>query len=361
MTDLITLTERGLWCETGGFHIDPWAPVERAVITHAHGDHARPDSQTYYCAASGAELLRLRLAGGLDRPAAADNAAHAAPAIVPLQFGAPMRFGSVEVSLHPAGHLLGSAQVRVQSLETGATWVVSGDYKIAPDPTCEAFEPQLCDVFITECTLGLPLYRWRDATIIFDEIRDWWRGNAAAGRASMLYCYALGKAQRVLAGMSDDNKALCGPIIVHGAVARLLPPYEAAGVRFPVVQRADDPGLTKDDLRRALVIAPPSAANSPWLRRFGQISTAFASGWMQVRGTRRRRNVDRGFALSDHADWDELRATIAASGARRIGVTHGHTHALARYLREERGLETTVYRTRFSDAGEEEERAAGDE
>ena len=310
---LLTHTDHGLYCAAGDFFVDPWQPVGRAVITHAHGDHARPGSAAYLCAAPGAGILRLRM--GSD--------AH----IETLPYGATTHINGVAVSFHPAGHILGSAQVRVA--HGGETWVVSGDYKTDPDPTCAPFESVACDTFITEATFGLPIYRWPPAATVFAAINDWWRANQAAGRTSVLFAYALGKAQRVLAGVD----AGIGPIYVHGAVHRLNTAYRAGGVALPDWGYAGDapPGT---DWSRALLVAPTSAQGTPWLRRFGDVSAAFASGWMRVRGQRRRRSVDRGFVLSDHADWPGLLEAIAASGASRVLVTHGYTAVLARYLRE---------------------------
>jgi putative mRNA 3-end processing factor len=329
--DLISQTERGLYCERGDFYIDPWEPVDRAVITHAHSDHARWGSRLYLTAIRGVDVLAQRV--GSDAT------------IQGVAFGERLELGGdVQVSLHPAGHVLGSAQVRVE--HRGEIWVVSGDYKIQPDITCDGFELLACNVFITESTFGLPIYRWQDQQHVFDQINQWWRENQAQGRTSIIYAYALGKAQRVLAGLD----AGIGPIFVHGAVARFVPVYEAAGVPMPPVLRAE-PELARQHKGKAMVIAPPSAANTPWLRKFAEQSSALVSGWMQVRGNRRRSNVDRGFVLSDHADWPGLLETIHATGASTIGVTHGYTESLTRYLHE-RGTNARIYHTRFSNVGE---------
>ncbi len=314
---LLTLTDHGLYCAAGDFFIDPWRPVARAVVTHAHGDHARPGSAAYLCAAPGEGILRLRLG----------PEAH----IESLPYGATTHLNGVTVSFHPAGHILGSAQVRVTV--NGRVWVAAGDYKTDPDPTCAPFEPVPCDTFITEATFGLPIYRWPPATSVFGDVNTWWRANQAAGRSSVLYAYALGKAQRVLAGVDTS----IGPVYVHGAVHRLNAAYRAAGVTLPDWAYVGD-APPEVDWSRALVIAPTSAQGTPWLRRFGDVSAAFASGWMRVRGQRRRRAVDRGFVLSDHADWPGLLTAIEATGAWRVLVTHGYTAVLTRYLREQ-GLE----------------------
>ena len=323
---LLQVTERGLYCAAGDFYIDPWQPVTRAVITHAHADHARPGSQRYLTTPSGAAMLRLRIE---------PNAR-----IVAQPFGKPINVNGVNVSLHPAGHLLGSAQVRVE--HRGEIWVVSGDYKTEVDTTCEPFELVPCHTFITESTFGLPIYRWRPQAHIFAEINQWWQQNQAQGRTSILFAYALGKAQRVLAGVDES----IGPILVHGAVNRFVHAYRRAGIPQPTTIYADSEAI-QTHRGQALVIAPPSAAGSDgWLRKFGPTSLAFASGWMQIRGARRRRAVDRGFVLSDHADWDGLLSTIKATGAQRVGVTHGYTNTLVRYLNEQ-GTDAFVMPTRY--------------
>ena len=326
---LLTLEPEGLYCRAGGFHIDPWRPVARAVLTHAHADHARPGHAAYLAAAPGERVLRTRLGE---------------VALQCLPYGERLSIGEVTVSLHPAGHVLGSAQVRVE--HRGEVWVVSGDYKVEPDATCAAFEPVRCDTFVTESTFGLPVYRWPSQRAVFDEIDRWWQANAAEGRASVLFCYALGKAQRILAGVD----ASIGPIVCHGAVEPLNRAYRDSGVPLPttrgVLEVAD-----AAELKRALVLAPPSAAGSPWLRRFGEAGDAFASGWMQLRGARRRRGVDRGFVLSDHADWPGLQQAIRESGAQRVLVTHGQVPPMVRWLAE-RGLDAQALRTEFGEAEE---------
>jgi len=309
---LLSLTDHGLYCAAGDFFVDPWRPVARALITHAHGDHARYGSAAYLCATPGAGVLRLRM--GPDA------------AIESLPYGETTTINGVRVSFHPAGHILGSAQIRLEY--GGEVWVVSGDYKTDPDPTCEPFESVRADTFITEATFGLPIYRWPPQEEVFAAVNAWWRANQATGRASVLYAYALGKAQRVLAGVDPA----IGPIYAHGAVHRLNNAYRAAGVALPdwtYVAEAEEAQWS-----RALIIAPTSAQSTPWLRRFGEQSAAFASGWMRVRGQRRRRSVDRGFVLSDHADRPGLLGAIEATGARRVLVTHGYSAVLARHLRE---------------------------
>ncbi len=319
-------TEQGLYCEAGDFHIDPWAPVDRAVITHAHGDHAVGGSRAYLASKDTAALLRVRIGPEAN--------------IESVAWGQTTTVHGVSVSLHPAGHILGSSQVRIA--HRGETWVVSGDYKTEPDSTCAPFEVVRCDTFVTESTFGLPIYRWRPQSEVFAGIRDWWLQNRRDNRASVVFAYALGKAQRLIAGLQADP---VGPIYTHGAVERINGVYRACGVELaPTTYAMEMP--KGHDFAGSLIIAPPSAQSSAWLRRFGDVSTAFASGWMQIRGARRRRSLDRGFPLSDHADWPSLLATIRESGASRVWVTHGYRDPLVRWLRE-RGLEAESVAARW--------------
>ena len=328
--DLVVPTDRGLYCPAGDFYIDPWRPVPRALITHAHGDHARFGSEVYVCQRDTAPILMKRFGE---------------VAVETVDYGETLMRDGVAVSFHPAGHVLGSAQIRVA--HRGEVWVASGDYKLESDGVSSPFEPQRCDTFITESTFGLPIYRWRPQGETISSINAWWRENAATGRASVLFAYALGKAQRVLAHVD----ASIGPIVCHGAIEPINALHRAAGVALPPTRRRRRP--RKAELARALILAPPSAAASPWLSRFGDYSDALASGWMQVRGNRRRRGLDRGFVLSDHADWPGLLSAIRATGAERVFATHGSVGPLTRYL-SEKGLDARVLPTAF---GDEEEAA----
>lgn len=325
---MIELTDKGLYCRAGDFHIDPWRPVPRALITHAHADHARPGHEQYWAASAGESLLRHRLGREI--------------ALTPMAYGETRRFDGVEVSLHPAGHVLGSAQVRVAGDD--GVWVVSGDYKRDADPTCADFEIVPCDTFITEATFALPAYRWQPAAAVAADIHHWWRANAALGKTSVLFCYALGKAQRLLAELLAYTQET---VFLHGALTPLTECYREAGIAMlptePVGRRLKD-----EDFSQALVLAPPSAAGSAWMRRFPRHSAGFASGWMRIRGNRRRRGYDRGFVLSDHVDWPGLIRTIEETGARRVLATHGRTDVLVRYLRE-RGWEADSLETLFGD------------
>jgi putative mRNA 3-end processing factor len=324
---ILELSADGLYCRAGDFHIDPWNPVTRAVVTHSHSDHARPGNGTYLTTAVGARVLRSRLGADAN--------------IETLPYGEVRVTNGVRLSLHPAGHVLGSAQVRVEY--RGEVWVVSGDYKLAQDPTCAAFEPVRCHTFITESTFGLPIYRWPEERQAFDEIDGWWRKNQSAGKASVIFAYSLGKAQRVLSGIDST----IGPVFAHGAVRNLNRCYRESGVSLPETG-APDQVERGYDWSRALVIAPPSAQGSTWMRRFGPVSTGFASGWMRIRGTRRRRSIDRGFVLSDHADWQGLLEAIRLSEAECVWVTHGYRAPLARWITEH-GREAKVVETRWED------------
>jgi putative mRNA 3-end processing factor len=322
---LVVVTANGLYCPPGGFHIDPWKPVQTALITHAHGDHLRHGSARYILARPGAPIAKLRL--GSDRE------------LAPLDYGTRLSLGSTTVSLHPAGHILGSAQVRIEY--GGRVWIVSGDYKRQPDPTCAAFEQLECDVFISEATFALPVYRWPPTSQVVGEISRWWHSNRERGLASALFCYSLGKSQRVLAELLAYTSE---PVYVHGAVDSLVGVYRRAGIKM--VPTLPIPSDRRTDFRGALILAPPSAAGTPWMRRFGEHSSGFCSGWMRVRGDRRRRGYDRGFVISDHADWPGLTGTCRATKARRVLLTHGYSDALTRYLVES-GLDAGALQTDF--------------
>jgi putative mRNA 3-end processing factor len=314
---LLQLTPQGLYCPAAQAWIDPWRPVSRALITHGHADHARPGSGAYWAASPGEGVLRQRLGAGIE--------------LTGLAYGEERRLGEALVSFHPAGHVLGSAQIRITAGDE--TWLVSGDYKRDADPSCAPFEPVSADVLITEATFGLPIYRWQPGHQVAAEILAWWRG--APQRPAVLFAYAFGKAQRLLAelaalGVEEE-------VLLHGAVQALMEPYRSQGVLLPPTRPLSELPRS-ESLAGRLVLAPPSAHRSPWMKRFTNPQTAFVSGWMAVRGARRRRGFERGFALSDHADWDGLLRTVRDCGARQVYVTHGNSDGLARYLREEQGL-----------------------
>ena len=333
MADVLTFTDRGIYCPAGDFYIDPWKPVDRAVITHGHSDHARPHMGRYLATTGTAPVMQHRL-GKIE--------------LATIDYGEVRRIGDAEVSFHPAGHVPGSAQIRVAV--KGQVWVVSGDYKTVADGLSEPFEPVKCHAFITECTFGLPIFKWTPEDILTKQINDWWVSNAAAGRTSILAAYALGKAQRLLTTVD----AQIGPILTHGAIENTNAVLRGQGVQLPETTL-----VTKDITAKthpgALVLATPSALGTTWARKFGPASTAFASGWMALRGIRRRRSGDRGFVISDHADWTGLLNAITQTGAENIYVTHGYTDIFARYQNEQ-GWNAQVVPTEFG--GDEAEDAA---
>ncbi|WP_288379657.1 ligase-associated DNA damage response exonuclease [uncultured Massilia sp.] len=331
MGDMVVVRKEGLYCVPGGFYIDPWKPVDRAVITHAHGDHARYGHGHYLSAESSVNVLKARLGSDIH--------------IDGLAYGETVTHNGVAISLHPAGHVLGSAQIRMEC--GGEVWVASGDYKVEPDKTCAPFEPVRCDTFITESTFGLPIYRWEPEEQVIDEMNAWWRRNADEGRCSVVFAYSFGKAQRILSRLDPS----IGPIVCHGAVEPLNRVYRAEGVALPETVMVSE--IEKAALRRAIVIAPPSTSGSPWMKRFGDYSDSFASGWMLLRGARRRRGVDRGFVLSDHADWPGLMSAIKATEAEQIIVTHGSIPTMVRWLCQN-GLDAKGFDTEYGDEEEDE-------
>jgi putative mRNA 3-end processing factor len=324
---VLKVSDHGLYCPAGDFYIDPRRPVKRAIISHAHADHAKAGSTHYLSVADNAALLRLRLGAHID--------------LQTVPYGTPINQNGVDISFHPSGHIRGAAQIRL--IYRGAIWVVTGDFKIAPDPTCVPYEPLRCHVLITESTFGLPVFRWPKPEELFAQINHWWQENAAEGRTSVLFAYALGKAQRLLAGIDSS----IGPIFVHGATARINQCYQETGCKLPNTQPVST--ITNRNLfSGALVIAPPSADQPKWTKKFPQISRAFASGWMMIRGHRRRRTVDRGFTLSDHADWEALTRSILDTGAQSVWVTHGYAAELAQWLKET-GLQSRAIGVRTGD------------
>ncbi len=325
--ELVVATPSGLYCAAGDFYIDPWRPVARAVITHGHGDHARMGMGDYFTSSLGLPILRWRLG---------EQRYHA------FDYGDAFMVGDARVSLHSAGHVLGSSQVRIEV--DGDVWIASGDYKRQHDPTCQPFEVVKCNTFITEATFGLPVYRWPATSDVAREIVAWRDACAERGEAAILYCYALGKAQRVLAELAAVTDR---PVFVHGAIENGVQVYRHAGVHMLATIPVGDQ-RRGTDFAGELILAPPSAAGSTWLRRFRKAQHGFASGWMRIRGNRRRRNVDRGFVISDHADWPDLLRTIRDTGASRVIATHGNTDALVRVLNDE-GIRTETFTTNFGE------------
>jgi putative mRNA 3-end processing factor len=322
---LLEFTSKGIYCPQAKVHIDPWRPVERALITHGHADHSRWGHKSYLCTTLAKPVIRYRL-GNVN--------------IQSLDYGEPVVINGVKFSFHPAGHIIGSAQIRVEY--KGEVWVASGDYKTTADGLSTPFEAIKCHTFITESTFGLPIYRWPSQEQVFASINQWWADNQAAGKVSLLTAYALGKAQRLLHGI-DSN---IGKIYTHGAIENTNRVIRKQGIELPETIKVT-PKTSARDVRGHLVMAPPSAIGSPWVKKFQPLSIGIASGWMALRGTRRRRAADRGFMLSDHADWDGLNQAIDATGAEQVIATHGYSAIFARWLREEKGLHATEAKTEY--------------
>ncbi len=334
---LIEFVDKGLYCPQGNFYIDPWKPVERAVITHAHSDHARWGSKYYLCHTDTLPLLQLRLGNNIYQS---------------IGWNDPIYINGVRITLFPAGHIIGSSQIRLEY--QGEVWVVSGDYKLVNDGISGQFEPVKCHNFITESTFGLPIYNWQKQEEIYAEIQKWIINNAAQAKTSVLIAYSLGKAQRLLGPIAAVNDR----IWVHGAVYNIHMALVNAGWNLPKVQRvqADTP---KEVLKGAVVIAPSSAEGSPWLKRFSPYEIGICSGWMQVRGNVRRKNADAGFILSDHADWEGLISACKGSEASCVYATHGFQSVFSRYLTEQ-GIEAKEVKTEYGDEQNIEENGALD-
>ncbi len=335
MTDILTFTDHGIYCPAGDFHIDPWRPVARALLTHGHSDHARWGMDAYLSTDIAAPVIRHRLG---------------AITLDTIRYGEARMIGGAQVSFHPAGHVPGSAQIRIEV--EGQVWVVSGDYKVIPDKLSTPFEPVRCHAFISECTFGLPVFDWPSQAVLQGQINDWWATNAAAGRFSLLGAYALGKAQRVLSLLDTS----IGPILTHGAIEATTAILRAQGLPLPATHHVTQDTDLKA-MKGGIVITTPSAISGPWARRFGNALTASASGWMALRGIRRRRGADRGFVMSDHADWAGLNDAIRATGAERIFVTHGYTNVFRRWL-ESQGYDAGIVSTEYDGEGQDTDAVA---
>jgi len=310
---LLELNDKGLYCSKGGFYIDPLRAVDKALITHAHSDHARPGTKNYLAVDKSENLLKLRLGKKIN--------------LQTVKYGEILNINGIKVSFHPAGHILGSAQIRLEF--DNEVVVVSGDYKTGVDFTCQQFEPVRCNTFITESTFGLPVYKWSSQKEIFDEINNWWKQNIKEGKTSILLGYSLGKAQRLISGLDPT----IGSILTHSSVENINDCYRNSGINLPrttCLEKTND----KNIFNEAIIILPPSVNNSLLIEKFKNVSRAFASGWMQVRRSRKWRSIDRGFVLSDHADWDGLINTIKETGAENIYVMHGYVSPFVRWLNE---------------------------
>ncbi len=330
---LLQLTKNGLYCEQADVYIDPWRKVDRALITHGHADHSRWGHKAYLCTHSAKPVIRHRLGAKMK--------------IQSIEFGQKMNMNGVSFSFHPAGHIVGSAQIRVEY--KGEVWVASGDYKTEYDGISEAFELVKCNTYITESTFGLPVYKWQPQKEVFEDIHNWWRQNQRDGKVTILTAYSLGKAQRIIANLDPE----VGPIFTHGAVEDINEIIREQGFYLPPTTRVNKT-QKKGDFKNGIVITPASGLGTAWVKKFEPKSVGAASGWMAVRGARRRRSVDRGFVLSDHVDWESLNAVIEGTGAEQVLVTHGYSDIYSKYLRE-KGLKSQVLETQFEGEQQEEE------
>jgi putative mRNA 3-end processing factor len=331
---LLEFTDCGIFCSKGNFYIDPWKPVDDAVITHAHSDHARWGHKRYLAHHLSKQVLLYRL-GEIN--------------LQTVAYGEKVYKNGVEISLHPAGHVIGSAQIRIES--EGEIWVVSGDYKVEDDGVSTPFEPVRCHHFISECTFGMPVYQWKPQAQVFDDMNSWWRTNLANGIATVVVGYSLGKAQRIIQNL-DLN---IGKIYTHGTIENTTQALRNNGVILNPTERIT-PETPREGIKKGIVLAPPSSVGTSWMRKFGPYSFGYCSGWMAIRGAKRRRAADRGFILSDHADWSGLISAIDATGCEKIYLTHGYQASFARYL-SEIGFDAHEVHTLFGN--EEEEQAEG--
>lgn len=323
--DLLQFTDKGIYCAQAGVYLDPWKPVDRAIVSHGHSDHAYWGHKQYLSTTTAMPVIRHRL--NLENN------------IQTLEYGEVLNINGVDFSFHPAGHIPGSAQIRAEY--KGEVWVFSGDYKLQHDGISAPFEPVRCHVFITESTFGLPIYKWKPQHEVFEDINLWWKKNKDEGKTSVIAGYTLGKAQRILRNIDPA----IGKIFTHGAVDSINQIMRAQGIQLPDAPRVTDQ-VNKEDIKGALIVCPPSAVGSLWMRRFLPYSLGVASGWMKLRGTRRRRGADRGFVLSDHVDWNDLNVAVRETGAQKIFVTHGYSETFAQWLTFN-GMEAHEVKTKF--------------
>ncbi|MBL0739592.1 ligase-associated DNA damage response exonuclease [Chryseolinea lacunae] len=335
---LLDFTAKGIYCPAADVYLDPWQPVKKALITHGHADHARFGHEHYLCTAAAAPVIKYRLS-------LTDN-------VQQVSFGEKILIHGVQFSFHPAGHIPGSAQIRVE--HRGEVWVFTGDYKLQHDNISEPFEPVKCHTFITESTFGLPIYNWKPQQEVFDDMNAWWRKNQEEGKVSIVAGYSLGKSQRILKNVD----AGIGKILVHGAIENVTAILRAQGLALPPTTRVT-PDMKRKDFEGALVVCPPSAIGSAWLRKFEPYSLGIASGWMGLRGARRRRGADRGFVLSDHCDWRELNQAVNETGAEHVFVTHGYSEIFAQWLNGNGKVAREVKTQYEGELGEVAEASAG--
>jgi putative mRNA 3-end processing factor len=320
---LIQFTKKGIYCPAADVYIDPWQRVDRALITHAHSDHARPGNSHYLSHHNSVNVLKLRL-GNIN--------------IQSVEYGEVTNINGIDISFHPAGHVVGSAQIRIA--DDKEVWVISGDYKLQNDNISTPFEPIKCDYYVTESTFGIPAFQWEPQDAVINKINQWWSSNIESNKPSIISAYSLGKAQRIIQNVDHH----IGPIYTHGAVENTNEAIRSSGISLKATEKLTD--FSSDTLKNALIVCPPGAIDSSWSKKIKNHSVGVASGWMALRGTRRRRHADNSFVLSDHADWNTLNKSVDLSGAHTVYVTHGYTEIFSRWLRE-KGLQSEVLSTSF--------------
>ncbi|MFI2741295.1 ligase-associated DNA damage response exonuclease [Zhouia sp. PK063] len=334
-TPLLQFTEKGIYCEQANVYLDPWKNVDKALITHGHADHSRWGNKSYISHFDNIPIMKHRL-GDIN--------------VSGVNYSESFTINNVKFSFHPAGHIPGSSQIRVE--HKGEVWVFTGDYKLQHDGISVPFEPVKCHSFITECTFGLPAFKWRPQDEVFTDINEWWQQNKAEGKTSVLFGYSLGKAQRIIKHLDTS----IGKIYTHAAVENLNEVLRQQ-ITLPETLRITKE-IDKKEIAGNIIIAPPSAHGTVWLRKFAPFVTATASGWMAFRGARRRRAIDKGFVLSDHCDWQELLTAIKATGCEKVIATHGYADIFSRYLNTlgyDARTEATQYEGENLDAKEESE------
>lgn len=329
---LLKFTSKGIYCVPGKFYIDPWRPVDLAVITHGHADHARSGMKKYLCHHFTKPILYSRIGKDIECQSVA--------------YGEILTINGVKVSLHPAGHIIGSAQIRMEY--KGYVSVISGDYKIQDDGLSTPFEAVKCNEFVTESTFGLPIYNWLSVEEQENQMKNWVEQNRRNGKTSVFIGYSLGKSQRIMKALEGLDE-----LNVHYSISKLNEAYESVGVKLPdynTIDLRDDKKL----LDGKIILLPPALVDNPSMKKIPNMAYAICSGWMQIRGARRWRSADAGFAISDHADWQGLLTAIKATEAEKVYVTHGQTAVFSKYLNEI-GIASEEVKTEYGDDEEKTE------
>lgn len=332
-TPLLHFNNKGIYCQQADVYLDPWKPVKKAIISHGHADHSKWGHQQYITHHTNVPIIKHRL-GDIN--------------VSGVDWGETFTVNGVKFLLHPAGHIIGSAQIRVEY--QGEVWVFTGDYKTENDGISVPYEVVKCHTFITECTFGLPAFKWQPQQEVFHDINTWWQQNKEDENTSILFGYSLGKAQRLLKHLDTS----IGKIYTHAAIQNMNEIIREITPLPETIRITAD--TKKEELKGNMVIAPPSAQSSPWIKKMLPYVTASASGWMAFRGARRRRAIDKGFVLSDHCDWQGLLSSIKATGAEKIICTHGYTDIFSRFLIEQ-GYDARTEETQFEEENAEEEKA----